>query len=74
MPGAGVAGGDEGEGAAVAVGFGCELCGDMGGDALDILHERSGVAEDVVVDALEDSSGGLAGGLEGGGLIDGAGD
>ena len=37
VPGAGVARGDEGEGAAVAVGFGREFCGEVGGDALDVL-------------------------------------
>ena len=65
MPGAGVARGDEGEGAAVAVGFGREFCGEVGGDALDVLHQRGRVAEDVMVDALDEITRTFAGGLKG---------
>ena len=62
VQGSGVACGDEGEGAAVGVGVGWEIVsefgGEVNGDTLDVLHERGGVAEDVVVDALEEVAGG----------------
>jgi len=73
------AGGDEAEDAAVAVGVRRGACGELGGevcgDALDVAHERDGVTEDVVIDALNDGPlrRGAGGGGDAEGVIDVAG-
>ncbi len=58
-----VIGGDEGEGTS-GIGRGGGFSGNMGGDALDVIHERDGVLKNGVVDALENKAGGPGGLLE----------
>ena len=72
VPCTAVARGDESEHAAVSIRLAVDLRAEMGGDALDIFHDRDGVFEDVMVDALDDVARCFAGGAKDGaiGIVD----